>query len=225
MSGMHGKHSRSEAKRHGLRLSGCAAAIAAAQLLAAGPAHAGGGPFGIDHRINVDDSGIWKRRNQLVLQDATALIVVAGALWEGSDTRLGNTFWRSLDSVVLGAVTAEGMKYAFSRTRPTETDDPNRWFRGSGNRSFPSGEVMQITTAVTPFILEYGREYPAVWALAALPVYDAVARVKVRGHWQSDVLASLAIGTAIGVYAHSRESSLTVGVLPRGVTIGWKKSF
>jgi len=58
-----------------------------------------------------------------------------------------------------------------------------------------------------------------------LPVYDAIARVKVRAHWQSDVLAIFAMGTAIGAYDHSRSSSLSVGVLPRGLTIGWKKSF
>jgi len=208
----------------GARRLGCAIALAAAQLVAAAPAIAGG-PFGIDHRLNYDDSGIWKRRNQLLLQDATALVVVAGALWEGSDSRLGATFWQSLDSVVLGSVTAEGMKYAFSRTRPSESDNPNRWFQGHGNKSFPSGEVMLVTTAVTPFVLEYGRDHPAVWALELLPLYDAVARVKARSHWQSDVLASFAIGTAIGAYAHSRSSSLSVGVLPRGLTVGWKKSF
>ena len=121
--------------------------------------------------------------------------------------------------------TAAGLKLAFSRARPTQTDDPNRWFQGHGHNSFPSGEVMEITTAVTPFILEYGGDYPAVYALELLPLYDAVARVKVRAHWQSDVLASFLIGTAIGAYTHSRVSSLSVGVLPRGVTIGWKKSF
>lgn len=202
-------------------------AIAAGVVIAAAAsmAHAAGGPLGVDHRLQYDDSGIWKRRNQVVLQDATALIVVAGALWEGDGTRLGHTFWQSLDSVVLGSVTAQGMKYAFSRTRPTETDNPNRWFKGSGNKSFPSGEVMEITTAITPFVLEYGREYPAVWALELLPIYDAVARVKVRAHWQSDVLASFVIGTAIGAYAHSRSSSISVGGLPGGFTVGWKKSF
>jgi len=56
-------------------------------------------------------------------------------------------------------------------------------------------------------------------------VYDGVARMKSRAHWQTDVLASFAIGSAIGYYAHSRTSSLSVGLLPHGVTVGWKKSF
>jgi undecaprenyl-diphosphatase len=127
--------------------------------------------------------------------------------------------------MAMGAVTSEAMKYAFSRTRPSETDDPCKWFQGRGNKSFPSGEVMLITTAVTPLILEYAGEHPAIWMLGLLPVYDAVARVKVHGHWQTDVLTSLAVGAAIGAYSHNRTSSLFVGVLPRGVTVGWKKNF
>lgn len=199
-------------------------AAAALTVAAATAAHAGG-PFGIDHRLNFDDSGIWKRRNQLIVQDVTPLVILAGALWEGDDTRLGHTSWQSIDSMLIGSFTTVGLKLAFSRARPTQTDDPNRWFQGHGHNSFPSGEVMEITTAVTPFLLEYGGDYPAVYALELLPLYDAAARVKVRAHWQSDVLASFLIGTAIGAYTHSRVSSLSVGVLPRGVTIGWKKSF
>jgi undecaprenyl-diphosphatase len=181
--------------------------------------------LGIDHRLQFDDSGIWKRRNQVILQDLTAVVVVGGALWEGDGSRLGHTFWQSVDSVAVGAVASEGLKLAFSRSRPAQTDDPNRWFQGHGNKSFPSGEVMEIATAVTPFVLEYGRDHPAVWLLEALPLYDGIARVKVRAHWQSDVLASFAIGTAIGAYAHSRTSSLSVSLLPGGFSIGWKKNF
>lgn len=194
--------------------------------LAADGAWSAGGPLGIDHRLSSDDAnGIWSRRNQRVLQDATVLVVVAGALWEGSDSRLGRTSWQAVDSIVLGSVASAGLKPAFGRARPSQTESPNRWFQGRGHNSFPSGEVMAITTAVTPFVLEYGAEHPIVWALEVLPVYDAVARVKSRAHWQSDVLASFAIGSAIGAYAHSRETALSVGVLPRGITIGWKKSF
>ena len=194
-------------------------------LAVACAAHGAGGPLGIDHRLAADDSGVWKRSNQIALQDATALFVAVGALWEGDDSRLGHTFWQSFDSVALGAGTTAGLKLVFSRSRPTQTSDPNQWFRGQGHNSFPSGEVMEITNAITPFVLEYGAEHPAVWALEALPIYDAIARVKVRAHWQSDVLASFVIGTAIGAYAHSRSSSLSVGLLPRGVTVGWRKSF
>ena len=141
------------------------------------PALGAGGPLGIDHRLAYDDSGIWKRRNQIVLQDATAVVVIAGALWEGGESRLGHTFWQSFDSVLLGTAASSGLKLAFSRSRPIQTDDPDRWFQGQGHNSFPSGEVMEITTAITPFIVEYAADHPAVWALELLAAYDAVARM------------------------------------------------
>ena len=200
-------------------------ALVALSIAAASQAHAAGGPLGIDHRWNLGDTGIWSRGNQKALRYATPLVVIGGALWEGDDSRFGHTWWQSVDSLALGVLTSEAMKRAFSRERPATTDDPNRWFQGHGQKSFPSGEVMEITTAITPFVLEYGSEHPAVWALELLPVYDGIARVKSRAHWQSDVLASFAIGSALGYYAHSRTSSLSVGILPHGVTIGWKKRF
>ncbi len=199
-------------------------ALAVAALAATG-AHAGGGPFGIDHAVDAGDArGLWRRSNQLFLQDAAALVVVGSALWEGDGSRFGHASWQAVDALALGTVTAAGMKLAFSRARPTQ-GGPDEWFQGSGHNSFPSGEVMEITTAITPYVLEYGAEHPAVWALEVLPIYDAIARVRSRAHWQSDVLASFAIGTAIGVYAHSRPTSLSVGILPGGFTIGWKKRF
>ncbi|MEO8080173.1 MAG: phosphatase PAP2 family protein [Caldimonas sp.] len=202
------------------------AAAALAMAVAIPVAQAGGGPLGIDHAVDAGDGrGIWRRGNQLFLQDATALLVVGGALWEGNDSRLGHTLWQSVDSMALGAITSEGLKVAFSRPRPSQNDDPNQWFKGHGHKSFPSGEVMEITTAVTPFILEYGADHPEVWALELLPVYDGIARVRSRAHWQSDVLASFLIGSAIGAYAHSRTTSLSVGILPGGFSVGWKKRF
>jgi len=208
-----------------LRTSASVAFGLAALGALVGPAFAADGPLGIDHRVNLDDRGIWARHNQVALEEGVILLVVGGALWEGDDTRLGHALWQSFDSMAMGAVSAEGLKYAFSRSRPSQTDNPNQWFQGHGHKSFPSGEVMTVTTVITPVVLEYGNEYPAVWALELLPTYDAVARVKARAHWQSDVLASFVVGTAIGAYAHSRTSSISVGVLPHGLTVGWKKTF
>jgi len=181
---------------------------------------------GIDHKIDPpQDTGIWSRSNQQALQDFTIATVVGGALWFGSENQTGHTFWRSVDSTVLGAATAAVMKPVFSRARPSQTDDPGEWFQGHGHNSFPSGEVMLVTTAVTPFVLEYGAEHPAVYALELLPLYDGIARVKSQAHWQTDVVASLAIGTGIGWYAHERELPISVKLLPRGVTIGLQVRF
>ena len=141
-------------------------------------------PFGIDHRVGYDNGGIWNRRYQVGLEYAAPAVVQGTALWQGDDTQLGHASWQSVDAMPVGAVTSTTMKYAFSRARPSQTNNPNAWFQGSGHQSFPSGEVMEITTAVTPFVLEYGSRYPAVYALELLPLYDAIARVKVRAHWR-----------------------------------------
>ena len=117
------------------------------------------------------------------------------------------------------------MKHIFTRARPDQSSDPNLWFQGRGHYSFPSGEVTAVTAIVTPFVFEYGDDHPGVYALELLPVYDAIARVKVQAHWQTDVLAGIALGTLTGYYAHSRDSPLILGVLPKGFSIGLRKQF
>jgi undecaprenyl-diphosphatase len=188
------------------------------------PAFAGG-PLGIDHLVPYDDSGIWNRSNQNALRYGTILVVVGGALWEGDQSRIGHAFWQATDSLALAGVSAAVLKPVFSRSRPAQSPDPDLWFQGHGHNSFPSAEVAEITSAVTPFMLEYGRQYPAVYALALLPVYDGVARIKVQAHWQTDVLAGIALGAATGYYAHNRPSSFFVQVLPGGVSVGLRARF
>jgi acid phosphatase family membrane protein YuiD len=180
---------------------------------------------GIDHLVTYDNSGVWKRSNQQILEYGLIGGEIAGALWLGGEDRLGKTFWQALDSSALGGITNEALKHIFTRSRPSQSPDPNLWFQGGGHYSFPSGEVTAVTAIVTPFMFEYGREQPFVYALALLPAYDAIARVKVHGHWQTDVLASLALGTTTGYLAHSRESPFILGVLPHGFMIGVKHSF
>jgi membrane-associated phospholipid phosphatase len=199
--------------------------LCAAAILVSGAAHAGGGPLGIDHRVHYDNSGIWKRSNQNALMYGTIGTVVGGALVFGDNDQLGDTFWRSVDAMVITSVGAEAMKYAFQRERPSQTDNPDRFFAGSHAQSFPSGEVAAISAAVTPFIVTYGRDHPAVYALALLPAYDAVARVKTRGHWQSDVLVGAALGTGVGLWAAHRDSPLIVSWLPGGFRIGFIHRF
>ncbi len=196
-----------------------------AAMTISGTAMASGGPLGIDHRIHYDNSGIWNRRDQNALMYGTIITVGAGALAFGDNDKLGDTFWRSVDAMVISGVGAQAMKYTFQRERPSQTDNPNRFFQGAHAKSFPSGEVAAISAAVTPFMVAYGDDHPAVYALALLPVYDAVARVKTRGHWQSDVLVGAALGTGVGLWAAHRQSPLIVGWLPGGFQVGFVHHF
>jgi membrane-associated phospholipid phosphatase len=199
---------------------------ALALLLAAPAARAGGGPFGIDHRLSYDNSGIWARSNQNALIAVLLVGEVGGAVWEGGEERFGRTLWQSIDATVIGGVSSVVLKRVFSRERPDQTSDPNRWFKGGGNQSFPSGEVTITSAVVTPLVLEYGREHPAVYALELLPVYDAIARMKVRAHWQSDVIAGFALGSAAGYFAHARGGTpLVLSVMPHAIYVGLKKQW
>jgi hypothetical protein len=49
--------------------------------------------------------------------------------------------------------------------------------------------------------------------------------MKEWGHWQTDVLASWALGTGTGWVAHSLETPLILSVMPHGVMVGWKTQF
>lgn len=188
-------------------------------------AAAGGGPFGIDHLVSYDNSGIWARSNQQLLMNATILTVVGGSFALGDQDKLGDTFWRSLDSMALSAVVAEGGKLVFQRKRPSQSSDPNEFFQGTQYESFPSGEVSAIAGAVTPFIVQYRQDHPAVYALELLPLYDAIARVKVHAHWQSDVLVGWGVGTAAGIWAAHTDSPIILSWLPGGVEVGFVHRF
>ncbi len=202
------------------------AAIAFATGLTAlpGKANAAGGPLGIDYRLNYDSSGIWARNNSLFLEKGVVLLEVGGALWLGGKSKLGRTFWQSLDASVGSAlISAQVMKYAFGRLRPAQTDSPKQWF--SHGQSFPSGEVTLQASFVTPFILAYRHSDPWIWSLEALPLYDAEARMKEWGHWQTDVLAGWALGTAWGIYAADRKSPFMLSIMPNAVVVGLHESF
>ncbi len=52
------------------------------------------------------------------------------------------------------------MKYAFSRARPHQRNNPYASYQGGGHESFPSGEVTLQASFVTPFIANYCRQHP-----------------------------------------------------------------
>jgi undecaprenyl-diphosphatase len=180
---------------------------------------------GIDHELPLDQNGIWGRQYQTGLQDAVIGLELAGSLWFGNDNELGHTFWQTIDSSAVSGIGATALKYAFSRARPSQGNNPNQWFKGSGHQSFPSGEVTLQASFVTPFIANYGRQEPWVWALEILPLYDSFARLKSQAHWQTDVIAGWALGTAVGYWSTTRATPLSVQLLPGGLSVGFSKRF
>lgn len=198
-------------------------ALLVAALALPAAAHAAGGPFGIDHTLHYDNSGVWKRGNQRIVYYGSLASVAAGALWLGDQDEMGDTLWRSVDAIVIAGAGTQALKWTFQRERPTQSNSPNQWFKGFHAQSFPSGEVAAISAAVTPIMAHYGEEHPAVYALALLPAYDAVARMKVHEHWQSDVLVGAAIGVGVGLWAEHRKSPWIVGFLPGGFQVGFAK--
>ena len=184
-----------------------------------------GSLLGIDHRLPDDNSGIWKRNRQLDLAYAVVATEIGGALWNGGQTRLGRTFWESIDSSAFSSLTVQGLKYVFSRARPYQSSSPHHWFQGGCCQSFPSGEVTLQASFVTPFIIEYHRDHPWVWGLEALPLYDSLARMKTQGHWQTDVLSGWVLGTAFGIFAHNRKLPFFLSIMPHSVMVGWHTDF
>ena len=180
---------------------------------------------GFDHQLPFDQSGIWARNYQLGLQNAVIAVELAGSLWFGNENELGHTFWQTIDSSVISGVGATVFKYAFSRARPNQGNDPNAWFQGKGYQSFPSGEVTLQASFVTPFIVNYRRQDPWVWALEILPIYDAIARLKSQAHWQTDVIAGWALGTGVGYWSTTRGTPIFVQILPDGLSVGFSKRF
>jgi undecaprenyl-diphosphatase len=178
-----------------------------------------------DHEVSYDASGAWNPDIYRNIVIGLSVAQVGGALWEGAETRFGKTMWQGIDSEILSGVGAQIGKYAFTRVRPAQENNPCLWFKGKGNYSFPSGEAAVSASLVTPYVIEYANEYPAVYALLLLPAYVGVGRVKNQAHWQSDVVAGWALGGVAGWYAHSRDTPILVEILPHSVTVGFHRQF
>ncbi len=180
---------------------------------------------GLDHALGYDKDELYSQNFQTGLEATVIAVEVTGALLLGNDDPLGHTFWQSIDSSSIAGISSTVLKYAFSRARPYQGDNPNLWFQGSCCKSFPSGEVTLQASFVTPFIVDYEKQHPWVWALELLPVWDAYARLKSQAHWQTDVIAGWALGTSVGYWTTTRATPLSVQVLPRGLSVGFSKRF
>jgi undecaprenyl-diphosphatase len=183
------------------------------------------GFLGIDRFDENEARGIYSRPNQQRVDTLVIAGMVGTALWQGSTTPLGKAVWESMDASLTSGLTAEAMKRVFARPRPSQDSDPRVWFDGNGHRSFPSAETALMTAFATPLILSFHDEHPAVWGLAALPLYMGKARMASQGHWLTDVLGGAALGFTMGYYAHQREQPLVLRLTGDGVYVGLKARF
>ena len=179
----------------------------------------------IDHKVSYSASGIWNPSVYRDLVGALTIAQVGGAIWEGSEDRIGKTMWQGIDSEIIGGLGATAGKYIFTRTRPSTENNPCLWFQGKSNYSFPSGEAAVSAALVTPYVIEYASEYPVAYALLLLPLYVGAGRIKNQAHWQTDVLAGWAVGGVSGWYAHTRETPFMIQILPHGFQVGYKTQF
>lgn len=138
---------------------------------------------------------------------------------------MGRTMWQGIDAQLVAGLATTAGKHIFTRVRPINENNPCLWFQGGSNYSFPSGEAASMAALVTPYMLEYGQENPAVYLLSVLPLYIGAGRIKDQAHWQTDVLAGWAIGALSGWYAHSRDVPILIELLPHGFAVGYRQAF
>ena len=55
---------------------------------------------------------------------------IGGAVWNGSESRLGKTMWQGTDSELISGVGATAGKYIFTRVRPSDENDTCSLVRG-----------------------------------------------------------------------------------------------
>lgn len=125
------------------------------------------------------------------------------------DAKFQDAAFTSLQSVVYSGVTMYALKYTFGRFRPEEGFGARQFDMFSSNTSFPSGHTSTAFALVTPWALYY--DSPASYALMALPVGTAIARIAKDRHWPTDVLAGAAIGFMTAKFLTERHQQASAG--------------
>jgi undecaprenyl-diphosphatase len=177
--------------------------------------------FELDKKVTLDDEGFWGAHYDVPRYFTIATLAVAA--YEGTESRIGLTSWKSLEAGLMSQALAEIAKRTTQRTRPRATDNPDSW--GDGGHSFFSGHVSGMAALVTPFVLEYKDEHPSTHLLWLLPAYQMVGRVKAQAHWQSDVIVGALVGFASGYWAHKRKYPLSLYFDGDKVVAGLKHKF
>ena len=179
--------------------------------------------FELDKKTALDDGGFWGAHYDVPKYFTIATLGIAA--YEGTESRIGLTAWKSLEAGLLSQGLAEVAKRATNRSRPRNWEgDPSKTW-GEGGKSFFSGHVSGMAALVTPFILEYKDEHPMIHSLWLFIPYQMIGRVKAQAHWQSDVIVGALVGIATGYWAHKRDYPLSLYFDKDKVVMGLKHKF
>jgi membrane-associated phospholipid phosphatase len=134
-----------------------------------------------------------------------------------NDTKFQDAAFTSLQSYVYSNVLVFAIKYTVGRSRPDAGKGPHDFHPFSGANSFPSGHTSSAFAMVMPWVFYYPG--PVTYALVAVAVGTAIARIQRQRHWFTDVLAGAAISTAMSYYLYGRHRDLqkpSTGLNPVG---------
>ena len=135
------------------------------------------------------------------LQDALPSVAVFLGTWGfaalTNDPNGHREAWSMFEAAALSTVDAYAFKFITRRERPSQTSDPNEWFK-SGGSSFPS-EHATASFAIGTVLAEAGSD-DYRWLRRVLGyglgIGTSYLRLKHNQHWLSDTVAGGALGIA-----------------------------
>jgi membrane-associated phospholipid phosphatase len=112
-----------------------------------------------------------------------------------------------LEAAMFSTITAETLKYATGRSRPSETRRVDDW--RSGGSSFPSLHTTAAFAIGTVFAESGGDDYRIVRRVLGYGVagYTAYRRLHDSQHWLSDTVAGGAIGISTAAFTLNRREA------------------
>jgi len=125
-------------------------------------------------------------------------------LWEGGQTRFGNTCWRRSIRRLVASASAQVHQVRLPRARPVSVTTRTHGSRAALN-TLPAASG-GVSFDVTPFVLEYETATRRVGAGSAA-VYDAHRSDECRRKGKTTVLAALR-SNCVEYYAHSKGKPL-----------------
>ncbi|NNF04432.1 MAG: phosphatase PAP2 family protein [Rhodothermales bacterium] len=129
------------------------------------------------------------------------VLVFAGSLMQ-PDERVQDAAFTSLEAVIMSNIVTGALKALFGRARPYQDEGAGSFEPFSGNTSFPSGHATTAFAFLAPWIMYYPG--PLIYGAAGIAGGTALARLSLRFHWPSDVVAGAAIGSLTGIWLARR---------------------